>query len=186
MTASSNFLDISRKMFQYYKGLADKSMAALSEEEIHLLPNGESNSMAILVRHMSGNMLSRFTDFLTSDGEKPWRDRDAEFEDNYPSKVAMLADWEKGWNSLFVALDTLTDDTLMNIVYIRNEGHTVLEAVTRQVAHYAYHTGQIVYLAKLMLNEQWQTLSIARGASQSFNANKFGQEKERRFFTDGK
>jgi hypothetical protein len=184
MDASENFLAISRKMFQYYKSLADKSMAILSEEEIHFLPNEESNSIAILVHHMSGNMLSRFTDFLTSDGEKEWRNRDAEFEDSYASKADMLADWEKGWNCVYQALDTLSNDKMMDIVYIRNEGHTVLEAITRQVAHYAYHVGQIVYLAKLIRNKEWQTLSIARGASGDFNKNKFEQEKERKFFTD--
>jgi hypothetical protein len=184
MDASENFLAISRKMFQYYKGLADKSMAVLSEEEIHFLPNEESNSIAILVHHMSGNMLSRFTDFLTSDGEKEWRNRDAEFEDHYASKADMLADWEKGWNCVYQALDTLSNEKMMDIVYIRNEGHTVLEAVTRQVAHYAYHVGQIVYLAKLIRNREWQTLSIARGASGDFNKNKFDQGKERKFFTD--
>lgn len=186
MNASENFLDISRKMFQYYKGLADKSMAVLSEEEIHFLPNDESNSIAILVHHMSGNMLSRFTDFLTSDGEKEWRNRDAEFEDTYTSKAAMLDDWEKGWACVYKALDSLSENKMTDIVYIRNEGHTVLEAITRQVAHYAYHAGQIVYLAKLIRNKEWQTLSIARGASQDFNKGKFEQEKERKFFTDGK
>lgn len=186
MNTSANFLAISRKMFQYYKGLADKSMAALNEEEIHFLPNEASNSIAILVHHMSGNMLSRFTDFLTSDGEKEWRNRDTEFEDSYATKAEMLADWDKGWNCLYAALDTLSEDNMMNIVYIRNEGHTVLEAITRQVAHYAYHAGQIVYLAKIIRNGEWQTLSIARGGSQAFNKDKFDQEKERRFFTDSK
>jgi hypothetical protein len=186
MNASENFLDISRKMFQFYKSLADKSMAVLSEEEIHFLPNEESNSIAVLVHHMSGNMLSRFTDFLTSDGEKEWRNRDAEFEDGYTTKADMLAAWEQGWACVFQALDTLSDDKMMNIVYIRNEGHTVLEAITRQVAHYAYHAGQIVYLAKLIRNTEWQTLSIARGKSQDFNKEKFDQEKERKFFTDEK
>lgn len=186
MNAAENFLDISRKMFAYYKGLADKSMAPLREAEIHYLPNKASNSIAILVHHMSGNMLSRFTDFLTSDGEKPWRNRDAEFEDFYTSKADMLADWEKGWACLYEALDTLSANEMTDLVYIRNEGHTVLEAVTRQVTHYAYHTGQIVYIAKLVRNGEWQTLSIAPGQSGAFNQAKFDQEKERKFFTDEK
>jgi hypothetical protein len=185
MDAAENFQSISAKMFRYYKGLADKAMTVLTEEEVHLVPNEESNSIAILVHHMSGNMLSRFSDFLTTDGEKEWRDRDAEFEDHYPSKEAMLQDWETGWNCLFSTLDSLTPEKMTEIVYIRNEGHTVLEAITRQVAHYAYHTGQIVYLAKLIRNKEWQTLSIARGNSRGFNQNKFGQDKSRRFFTDG-
>ncbi len=185
MDAAANFQQISSKMFRYYKGLADKAMAVLTEEEVHLIPNEESNSVAILVHHMSGNMLSRFSDFLTTDGEKEWRNRDTEFEDHYPSKEAMLQDWEKGWTCLFTTLDSLSPETMTEIVYIRNEGHTVLEAITRQVAHYAYHTGQIVYLAKLIRNKDWQTLSIARGESQGFNQNKFQQDKSRRFFTDG-
>lgn len=184
MNAAENFSAISRKMFQYYKGLADKSIATLSEEEIHLLPNEESNSVAIIVKHMSGNMLSRFTDFLTSDGEKEWRNRDAEFEDTYASKQEMLEAWEKGWNCLFQALDGIAPENMMDIVYIRNEGHTVLEAVTRQVAHYAYHAGQIVYIAKMIRNKEWQSLSIPRGGSSAFNQNKFSQEKGRTFFTD--
>jgi hypothetical protein len=184
MNASANFLEISRKMFSYYKGLADKSMAVLSEDEIHLTPNQESNSIAVIVKHMSGNMLSRFTDFLTSDGEKEWRNRDAEFEDTYNSKQEMLEAWEKGWNCLFAALDSVTEATMMDIVYIRNEGHTVLEAFTRQIAHYSCHVGQIVYLAKMIRNTDWKTLSIARGQSSDFNKTKFDQEKGRGFFTD--
>lgn len=185
MEAAENFLAISTKMFRYYKGLADKAMALLSEEEIHRAPGAESNSVAILVSHMSGNMLSRFTDFLTTDGEKEWRNRDAEFEDRYNSKEAMLLDWEKGWACLFGTLESLSAGNMTDLVYIRNEGHTVLEAITRQVAHYTYHTGQIVYLAKQIRDKDWQSLSIARGGSQSYNQDKFSQDKERRFFTDG-
>jgi len=184
MNAANNFLEISRKMFSYYKGLADKSMAVLSEEEIHFLPNEESNSIAMIVKHMSGNMLSRFTDFLTSDGEKEWRNRDDEFIDTFNGKREMLEAWEKGWACVFEALDSVNENTMMDIVYIRNEGHTVLEAFTRQLAHYASHAGQIVYLAKMIRNKDWQTLSIARGQSANFNQTKFNQEKGRGFFTD--
>ena len=129
-------------------------------------------------------MLSRFTDFLTSDGEKEWRNRDAEFEDTYTGKQEMLEAWEKGWDCLFKALDSVTEDTLTEIVYIRNEGHTVLEALTRQLAHYSYHAGQIVYLAKMIRNKEWKSLSIPRGGSSAFNQDKFNQEKGRTFFTD--
>jgi hypothetical protein len=184
MNTADNFSEISRKMFQYYKSLADKSIATLNEDEVHLTPNEESNSVAIIVKHMSGNMLSRFTDFLTTDGEKEWRNRDTEFEDTYKSKEEMLEAWEKGWTCLFNALDSVDAEVMMNIVYIRNEGHTVLEAITRQVAHYAYHAGQIVYLAKMIRNKEWQTLSIARGGSSVFNQGKFNQDKDRTFFTD--
>jgi hypothetical protein len=184
MNAADNFSEISRKMFQYYKSLADKSIATLSEDEVHLTPNEESNSVAIIVKHMSGNMLSRFTDFLTTDGEKEWRNRDAEFEDTYTSKQEMLEAWEKGWACLFNALDSVNAEAMTDIVYIRNEGHTILEAITRQTAHYAYHVGQIVYLAKMIRNKEWQTLSIARGGSSAFNQGKFNQDKGRTFFTD--
>lgn len=183
--AAANFLDISTKMFRYYKGLADKSMAILNDEEIHWRPNETSNNIAILVRHMSGNMLSRFTDFLTTDGEKEWRNRDAEFTDSYTSKEEMLSAWEQGWDCLLATLESLQPEHMTEIVYIRNEGHTVLEAITRQVAHYAYHCGQIVYLAKMIRDREWQALSIAKGQSAAYNKEKFDQEKERRFFTDG-
>ncbi|WP_118972657.1 DUF1572 family protein [Taibaiella koreensis] len=186
MNASENFLAIGSKMFAYYKGLADKAIATLGEEEIHWRANETSNSIAIIVHHMSGNMLSRFTDFLTTDGEKTWRDRDAEFTDTYASKEEMLAAWEKGWACLSATLEGLTAADMAAIVYIRNEGHTVLEALTRQVAHYAYHSGQIVYLAKMIRDKDWQSLSIARGQSTAYNQEKFDQEKDRRFFTDGK
>ena len=184
MNAADNFLEISRKMFLYYKSLADKSIAVLNEDEIHLMPNEESNSVAIIVKHISGNMLSRFTDFLTSDGEKEWRKRDDEFVDTNGSKQEILDVWEQGWACLFKALDTVSADTMMDIVYIRNEGHTVLEAFTRQLAHYASHVGQIVYLAKMIRNKEWQTLSIARGGSSAFNQGKFNEDKGRTFFTD--
>lgn len=186
MSAAANFLDISRKMFLYYKGLTDKAMAVLSPEEIHFVPDEMSNSVAVLVHHMSGNMLSRFTDFLTSDGEKEGRNRDAEFEDTHTSKEEMMQAWEQGWQCLFTTLDTLSEADMTAMVYIRNEGHTVLEAITRQVAHYAYHTGQIVFLAKQIRSSGWQSLSIPKGGSHAFNKDKFDQEKERRFFTDKK
>jgi uncharacterized damage-inducible protein DinB len=185
MNAAENFSGISKKMFQYYKSLADKSLDRLNDDEIHYRPDNVSNNIAVLVKHMSGNMCSRFTDFLTSDGEKEWRNRDAEFEDTYSSKAEMIKDWEKGWNCLFEALDSTTADGLTGLVYIRNEGHTVLEAITRQVAHYAYHTGQIVYLAKLIKGGSWQSLSIPVGGSQSYNKDKFDKEPERKFFADG-
>lgn len=184
MNASQNFLEITRKLFQYYKGLADKSMADLTESEIHFLPNEESNNICMIVKHMSGNMLSRFTDFLSSDGEKEWRNRDAEFEDTFDTKAAMLEAWEQGWACVFDAMDSVSEDKVMDVVYIRNEGHTVLEAFTRQLAHYASHVGQIIYLSKIIQNQNWKTLSIARGGSAAFNKGKFEQDKGRTFFTD--
>ena len=180
-----NFLDSSLRLFQYYKGLGEKAMAQLSDEEVMRKPNAESNSVALIVHHLSGNMLSRFTDFLTTDGEKPWRDRESEFEQAYPDKVAMMAAWEKGWACLFAALEPLRESDLQTIIYIRNEGQTVLEAIQRQLAHYASHIGQIIYQAKILKSQAFQTLSIPKGGSAAFNENKFNQDKGRKHFTDG-
>ena len=179
-----NYLDSVLRQFQYYKELADKTFALLSDDEIHWHSGPESNSVAVIVKHMAGNMLSRFTRFLTEDGEKPWRNRDTEFEDTYQSREEMLAHWESGWKSLFEALSPLTADNLQQIVYIRNEGHTVLEALNRQLAHYAYHIGQIVFLGKMLKGAQWTSLSIPKGQSDAYNQAKFDKEKGRRHFTD--
>lgn len=179
-----NFLTSTRKLFEYYKSLGDKSIAQVTDEEINWRPNESSNSIAHIVHHLSGNMLSRFTDFLHSDGEKPWRDREAEFEKGYANKPEMLIAWEKGWEVLFKTIDALTPGDLNKVVYIRNEGHTVLDALQRQLAHYPHHVGQIVYLAKMLRHEDWQTLSIPKGGTQAFNEKKFAQDKGTRHFTD--
>lgn len=179
-----NFLDSSLKLFRYYKGLGEKAIAQLSDEEVLRSPNAESNSIALIVHHLSGNMLSRFTDFLTTDGEKPWRDRESEFTASYPDKAAMMAAWEKGWACVFASLEPLSESDLQTIIYIRNEGQTVLEAVQRQLAHYASHVGQIIYQAKILKGSAFTTLSIPKGGSAAYNQGKFGQEKERRHFTD--
>jgi hypothetical protein len=171
-----------RKQFLYYKGLAEKAMSQVSDEQLVWTPDAETNSIAVIVQHVGGNMLSRFTDFLTSDGEKPWRNRDAEFEPSLSSRAELLDLWEKGWKEVFNALDQVED--LQQIVYIRNEGHTALEAFNRQLAHYSYHIGQIVFLAKLLKREEWQTLSIARNKSGEYNEKKFSAPKEIRHFTD--
>jgi hypothetical protein len=179
-----DFIASTRKLFLYYKELGDKTFYQLGDEHINWQPNEASNSIALIVHHLSGNMLSRFTDFLTSDGEKPWRNREAEFEDGYKSKEEMIAGWEKGWSTVFEAIDGLNDSDLEKIIYIRNEGHTVMDALQRQLAHYPHHVGQIVYLGKMIKNNDWKSLSIPKGKSQSFNAKKFSQEKGLRHFTD--
>jgi hypothetical protein len=184
METNAHFLDTTRKLFTYYRELADKALAQLPDNAIHWQPGPESNSIAIIVKHMSGNMLSRFTDFLTSDGEKPWRDREAEFENDYADKAAMLQAWEAGWRCCFEAINALHPEDLQRLVYIRNQGHTVLEALERQVAHYAYHIGQLVYLCRWCTGADWKSLSIPKGGSHAFNAEKFAQEKGRGFFTD--
>lgn len=179
-----NYLESVRKQFLYYKTIAERAMAQLNDAELCWQYNEESNSIANIVKHLRGNMLSRWTDFMTTDGEKPWRERDAEFENDQPDRATIMAWWEAGWQCLFDALDSLTAADLGKIIYIRNEGHTVLEAINRQLAHYPYHVGQIVYLAKMAQNDRWQTLSIARNRSNAFNAEKFAKAPERKHFTD--
>lgn len=164
-----NFISTAIKMFRYYKSLADASIERLDEEEIHFIPSDGSNSVAVIVKHLSGNMLSRFTDFFSTDGEKPWRNRDDEFVDTFSSKGEMLAAWEKGWDCLFATLGKVDENRLQDQVFIRKEAHTILEAITRQIAHYAYHTGQIVFIAKALKKESWDSLSIPRGQSGAFH-----------------
>lgn len=180
----NSYLESVKKQFLYYKTLGEKAMEQLQEEQLFFQYNGESNSIAILVNHIAGNMLSRFTDFLTSDGEKPWRNRDAEFTNPFKNKAELMQHWNKGWNCLMDALDQLTEEHLEKIVYIRNDGHTVTEAINRQLAHYPYHIGQMVFIAKMLQNEQWKTLSIARNKSADYNDRKFSQGKDRRHFTE--
>lgn len=174
MTVATIYLDSVKQRLLSYKVLAEKTFAQLNDEQIHWQPAGEPNNIYIIVKHMSGNMLSRFTDFLSSDGEKPWRERDAEFTDDQPqgSKGAMLDIWEKGWSCLMNTLDSLQEDDLAKTVYIRTEPHTAMDALNRQLAHYPYHVGQIVYLGKIMKENNWRNLSIPKGGSLQFNKEK--------------
>src|SRR5215213_310966 len=126
-TNNQNFLDSDRQLFRYYRELGEKALGQIGDENINWQPSPESNSVAVIVKHLSGNMLSRFTDFLTTDGEKPWRDRDAEFENDYAGKTELLAAWNQGWDCFFAAVDPLTEADLSQVVFIRNQGHTVLE-----------------------------------------------------------
>ncbi len=179
------YLASARKQFAYYKLLGEKTFAQLSDEEFFWQHNADTNSVATIVKHLWGNMRSRWTDFLTSDGEKEWRDREAEFDNDVRTREAMLAKWEEGWACLFGTLEPLTDADLGRIIHIRNEGHTVLEAINRQLAHYPYHVGQIVHIGKMLRGDAWQSLSIPRGGSATFNADKFSKPKHRGHFTDG-
>jgi hypothetical protein len=172
------------KQFEYYKSLGDKTIQTLNEEQLYWQYNPESNSIAIIIKHLWGNMLSRWTDFLTTDGEKDWRNRDAEFENDLISREALIQKWNEGWQCLFTALNSLTINDLDKLIYIRNLGHTVVEAINRQIAHYAYHVGQIVFLGKMLQGEKWQSLSIPKGNSQIYNAEKFAQPKRKEHFTD--
>ncbi|MEF9477697.1 DUF1572 domain-containing protein [Chryseobacterium sp. 1B4] len=161
--------DLFIKRFEYYKSLGDKTFDQLTDEQIFWQYNEESNSIAVIVKHISGNMLSRWTNFLTEDGEKSYRNRDDEFVNSFTTKAEVLEYWEKGWTCFFNALDKINNENLYSTIYIRGEGHSVMDAVFRQLAHYPYHIGQIVYIAKMIKNEDWNTLSIARNRSQQFN-----------------
>jgi hypothetical protein len=181
---SADYLESVKKQFEYYKMLGDKTFAQLTEEHLFWQANDDSNSIATIVKHLWGNMLSRWTDFLTSDGEKDWRNRDAEFENDIESRQELLNKWNEGWSCLFKAIDTLTTDDLPKIIYIRNQGHTVIEAINRQLAHYPYHVGQIVFIGKMLARNGWTSLSIPKGNSQTFNEKKFSAPKQRQHFTD--
>lgn len=181
---NSNYIKSIKRQFHYYKKLGDETFKQLTNDDIHWQIYAESNSIAIIVKHIVGNQLSRWTNFKTEDGEKEWRHRDTEFIDEYATKEEMLVAWEKGWNCLFGAINSIEENELLNSVYIRNQGHTVIEAVNRQLCHYPYHIGQIVYVAKMIKDNQWQTLSIAKNKSVDFNTNKFSKEKSTKHFTD--
>lgn len=160
--------DLFLKRFQYYKNIADQTFEQLEEPQLFWQYNPESNSIATIVKHISGNMISRWTNFLTEDGEKEWRNRDAEFENDIQSKAEMLEMWEKGWLVLFDALNQVNDANINSIILIRGEKISVVDALLRQLAHYPYHIGQIIYLAKMLKNDDWRTLSIARNKSQEY------------------
>ena len=164
-----NYLDDSRSAMRAYKKLAEKAIAQLKDEEFFITLDDEGNSVAVVMKHMAGNLRSRFTDFLTSDGEKPDRNRDAEFEQSpADSRAAILARWDDGWRILFAALDTIAPGDLTRTVTIRGEPHTVIQALSRQLVHQSQHAGQIVLLAKHAAGARWQTLSIPRGQSAAF------------------
>ena len=166
-----NYLDDARSSFRAYKKLADKAIAQLKDEEFFVTLDEEANSVAVAMKHMAGNMLSRWTDFLTSDGEKPNRNRDMEFViEPQTSKDDVLAYWERGWKSVFDALEPLRPEDCEKKITIRGEEHTVVQAINRQMSHYAYHTGQIVFLAKHFRSAEWKSLSIPRNRSAAFNA----------------
>jgi hypothetical protein len=167
-----NYLDDSRSAMRAYKKLAEKALAQLKDEEFFVTLDDESNSVAVVMKHMAGNMLSRWTDFLTSDGEKPNRNRDTEFViDPNTTKDEVLAYWERGWQCVFDALAPLTSADCEKTVTIRGETHTIVQALNRQLMHYAYHIGQIVFLAKHFRSAQWTSLSIPRNRSAQFNAS---------------
>jgi len=180
----NSYLTSIKKQFEYYKSLGDKTFSQLNDDQLFYQYNDESNSIAIITKHLVGNMLSRWTDFLTTDGEKEWRNRDDEFSDSIRTRAELLATWEKGWECLFNAITQLTQDDLGKEIFIRNMGHTVVEAINRQLAHYSYHIGQLVFIGKLVTNDSWESLSIPKGNSKAYNNDKFNKPKRTEHFTD--
>lgn len=177
---TTSYLEDSLSLFRYYKKLAGAAMEQVSDEQLFTVLDPEMNSIALIVKHMAGNMRSRWTDFLNSDGEKPDRDRDSEFVEPPPSRQELMNLWDTGWNYVFSALEPLTENDMNRTVYIRGEAHSVMQAISRQLAHYAYHCGQIVFLAKHLQHTQWKSLSVPRGQSAKFTTQvKAGEASQR-------
>jgi hypothetical protein len=169
MPVASEFLASVIKRFKEYKSLGEKTFAQLNAEDLLYQPNEASNSIAVIVQHLHGNMCSRWTNFLTEDGEKSWRQREAEFEVRSFTKEQLLQLWEEGWAVVLQALESLQEDDLLKPVTIRSQPLGVIDAINRQLAHYSYHVGQIVYIGRWLKNEQWQSLSIPKGGSAAYN-----------------
>lgn len=169
MSLGQEYLTTVIKRLKYYKELGEKTFEQLNDKDLHYLPTSESNSIAIIIQHLAGNMLSRFTNFLTEDGEKEWRQRDDEFEIHDYSKQQVIDLWNKGWHCCFSALAALNEDDLLKTIYIRNEPLTVIDAINRQLAHYPYHIGQIVFIGRMIKDKDWKNLSIPKGQSQQYN-----------------
>jgi len=176
----TSYVQDSIDLFNYYKKLGDRAMAQCPDEGLFATLDAESNSIAIVVKHMSGNMRSRWTDFLTSDGEKPDRHRDTEFEEPPKTRAEVVEMWDRGWKYLFDALAPLSDADLVRTITIRTEPHSVMQAINRQVAHYSYHVGQIVFLAKHAAADKWQALTVPRGQSKQFAADVAAGKKSQR------
>lgn len=166
---TTSYREDSLSVFRYYKTLSERAMAQVTDAQLVAVLDGEMNSIAIIVKHMAGNMRSRWTEFLTTDGEKPNRNRDTEFVDAPGTRAALLSMWEDGWRVVFAAVEPLSDADLARTVLIRGEPHSVMQAINRQVAHYAYHAGQIVLLAKHFNSDGWQSLSVPRAKSTAFD-----------------
>jgi len=181
MSLGKEYLSTVIKRLKYYKDLGEKTFDQLEEKDFHFIPSAESNSIAIIVQHLAGNMLSRFTNFLTEDGEKEWRQRDAEFEIHDYSKQQITDTWQKGWTCCFAALELLTEDDLLKTITIRHEPLSVIDAINRQLAHYPYHIGQIIFIARMIKKEAWKNLSIPKGKSQTYNTGDHVKDPAKKF-----
>ena len=177
---TTSYLDDARSLFAYYKKLGERAIAQVSDDQLTLTLDDEANSIATIVKHMAGNMRSRWTDFLTTDGEKPDRHRDSEFEEPPATRSALLQTWESGWGCLFSALEPLIDADLTRTITIRGEAHSVMQAINRQLAHYPHHVGQIILLAKHFAHDRWQSLSVPRRGSAEFNRKVAAREASQR------
>ncbi len=177
---TTSYIADALSLFRYYKRLAERAMEQVTDEQLFAVIDRQANSIAVIVKHMAGNMRSRWTNFLTTDGEKPSRDRDSEFVDPPATRKELLGAWDDGWNRLFTALDSLTDADLGRTVTIRGEAHSVMQAINRQLAHYPHHVGQIVLLAKHFACDHWQSLSVPRNKSADFNRRVAAGELSRR------
>lgn len=177
---STSHIQDSISLFRYYKKLAEGAMEQVSDAQLFATLDEEMNSIAIIVKHMAGNMRSRWTEFLSTDGEKPDRDRDREFVDPPKARDALMQLWNDGWERVFQALEPLSDADLPQTVFIRGEPHSVMQAINRQIAHYAYHCGQIAFLAKHFKGSQWKSLSVPRNKSAEFNRKVLGGEASQR------
>ncbi len=172
----STFIALAIKQFEKYKVLGEAALAQLNEDHMNWQPTAESNNIALIVKHMHGNMLSRWTDFLTTDGEKPWRNRDTEFETDEVNTETVYKWWQEGWDCLFATLNSLTEEDLDKVIYIRNEPNTVMDAICRQLTHYSSHVGQIIYVAKMCKGSSWRSLTIPRNQSDAFNSMMFSKK----------
>ena len=177
---TTSYLRDSLSLFRYYKKLTERALEQVTEEQLFAVLDGEMNCIAIIVKHLVGNMRSRWTDFLVSDGEKLDRRRDTEFENPPATSAELMKLWEEGWNRVFTALEPLSDADIQRTVMIRGEAHSVMQAINRQIAHYAYHCGQIVFLAKHLQADQWKSLTVPRGKSEEFNQRVAAKEISQR------
>lgn len=181
MSLGKEYLSTVIQRVKYYKDLGDKTFEQLNDWDLHYQPNEESNSIAIIIQHMAGNMLSRWTNFLEEDGEKEWRKRDEEFEPGKQSRKELVAEWEKGWDCFLSALTSLKKKDLKKTILIRGEKLSVVDAINRQLAHYPYHIGQIIFIAKIIKNKSWKNLSIPKGQSQIYNSSNEIKDPAKKF-----
>jgi hypothetical protein len=180
-TLGNEYLDTIIRRLKYYKHLAEQPFNQLEEKDFHFQPSSESNSIAVIVQHVSGNMLSRWTNLLTEDGEKEWRHRDDEFNIHRYSKQQIIELWDKGWDCFISALQSLKADDLLKTVYIRKESLSVIDAINRQLAHYPHHIGQILYIGKIIKNENWKNLSVPKGESQTYYITEAVKDPAKKF-----